>query len=575
MALREVIARFGFEFDQAGLKRAQSGIAGVVGSLGTLGVALGAGVIVRGLANFVSDIVKAGDELGDTAAKLGVSAEALQRWRTAVDFAGGSADSLNQALFTVQKSAFEAAKGTGDAADTFKALGVSVKDQSGNLKDTETLLRESAHALAAVENGTERTALASKIFGKAAKELTPLLAEGEAGLQKYLEAIDEAGGGLSSELIANADEADKAFKRFDLALLSVKSTIAVAILPAISQMATWLGRGISEISKFAKSTGAIKSLLVALGLVLGKLAIAKFGASLLSLARAAVVPLLKFALLFLVIDDLIALFEGRGSVIGTFIDKIFGAGSAAAVVNGIKAIGAAISGLLQTGDFAAFDKALEDIFGPIGSDIVGDVVFTFSMIGEEIDAALDGIGQAWDEFWSGLGDSIVSSAIGITNDVIQLASGIVDGLVNGIKDGSTAVIDALGSVVTGAIDAAKKKLGIGSPSKVAARQVGGPFIEGIGVGALDAARNVARMTANAARIATSTSAPTSISAPVRGGTGAAMGGVVFKSDIALSVSGGSASDPQISKLRQGVRDELRDNRRATLDALHQVIEAPA
>ncbi len=70
--------------------------------------------------------------------------------------------------------------------------------------------------------------------------------------------------------------------------------------------------------------------------------------------------------------------------------------------------------------------------------------------------------------------------------------------------------------------------------------------------------------------------------PTRTGGGAsalagltARGGVVFKSDIALTVNGGSASDPQIQKLRQGVRSELRDNRRATMEALIQTVEVPA
>jgi len=67
-----------------------------------------------------------------------------------------------------------------------------------------------------------------------------------------------------------------------------------------------------------------------------------------------------------------------------------------------------------------------------------------------------------------------------------------------------------------------------------------------------------------------------VSAPARGGTGGARGagGPIFQSTINLTVNGGTATDPQIQKLRQGVRSELRDNRRATLDALTQSVEVP-
>ena len=95
------------------------------------------------------------------------------------------------------------------------------------------------------------------------------------------------------------------------------------------------------------------------------------------------------------------------------------------------------------------------------------------------------------------------------------------------------------------------------------------------MGAIGAAGAAGRITGDAIAAASGLGSKT-LSAPARGGGGGGIaGGVVFKSDINLTVSGGSPGDPQIAKLRQGVRSELRDNRRATLDALHQLVEAPA
>lgn len=54
----------------------------------------------------------------------------------------------------------------------------------------------------------------------------------------------------------------------------------------------------------------------------------------------------------------------------------------------------------------------------------------------------------------------------LTGKAIELGSEFVDGLVNGIKSGATAVVDAVKGLASGAVDAFKGALGIHSPSKV-------------------------------------------------------------------------------------------------------------
>jgi len=582
MALREIIARFGFQVDSSGLTKAKSGIAGVVSQARVFGAAIAGSVVVRGIANFVDEITTAGDALGKTATQLGLSGKELQAWQTAAGFAGVEATNLNQGFRILGKNALLAQQGSKQAADAFDTLGVSIEDASGNLKPANQLAREAGIALGGLEDRTKAVGLAQQVFGRAGAALLPLFKDGAEGLDAALRKLEEFGGGLSDTLIPLAEESRDRFFEFEIATTSLKSQLAVALLPVLNQVVLGLSKVIAWISKATANTEVFKSLMIALGLAIGKIAIAKFGGSLLKLARAAALPLLKFALLFLLVDDLIALFEGRGSVIGELIDKIFGKGTAKAIVDGIEGIGKAVADVIKTGDFEAFDKALEDIFGPIGSDIVGDIVFTFEMIGEVIDAALDGIALKLDGFLQSIADWINSVSQSIADGVkafgeaaAELGQAIIDGIVDAIKEGAEAVADALGAVAKGAVKAAKKLVGASSPSKLSAKLVGAPLAEGVAMGAKDAARAAARMSANALSAASGLEAPRAISAPARGGTGAGIaGGVVFKSEIALTVHGGSASDPQIQKLRQGMRTELHDNRRAMLDALTQLVEVP-
>jgi hypothetical protein len=581
MALREIIARFGFQVDPKGLNKAKAGIAGVVGQARALGAAFAGSLVVNKIKDFVSEITIAGDALGKTATQLGLSGKELQAWQTAAGFAGVETASLNQGFRILGKNALLAQQGSKQAAEAFEELGVSIEGANGNLKPANQLAREAGLALGKMEDRTKAVGLAQQVFGRAGAALLPLFKDGAEGLDKALAKLEEFGGGLSDTLIPLAEASRDRFFEFEIATTSLKSQLAVALLPALNQLTLGISKVIAWVSKATENTEIFKAMLISLGLVLGKLAIAKFGGSLLALGKAALVPLIKFALLFLVVDDLIALFSGKGSVIGTFIDKIFGKGTAKAIVDGIKGVGKAVSDVVKTGDFEAFDKALDEIFGPIGHDIVADIVFTFDMIGEALSDFVSETGEGFslvledlDNFLLEAMDSLLDGIEGFAEAALDLGAAVIDGIVDGITDGATAVADALSGVVGDAFSGVKKWLKSKSPSKRAADEIGKPIVEGVPMGALDAARGAARLTANALATASGLSATKAVSAPVRGGAAPATGGIVFKSDINITVNGGSVSDPAIQKLRQGVRSELHDNRRATLDALTQVVEVP-
>jgi len=576
MALREILARFGFQIDNRGLKKAETGIAGVIGQMQTFGALIAGSQVVRGISNFVDEITQAGDSLGKTSIQLGLSGKELQAWRAAAGFAGVESSNLDQSFRVLGKNALLAQQGSKQASEAFQTLGVDIEDASGKLKPANQLAREAGVALGSLEDRTKAVGLAQQIFGRTGAKLLPLFKDGAEGLDAALAALDRFGGGLSDDLIPLAEASRDRFFEFEIATTSLKSQLAVALLPLLNQVTLGLSKLIAWVSKATAGTSLFKSIMIALGGAIGKLFIAKFGAQLLSLAKAAALPLLKFALLVLVIDDLIALFEGRGSVIGTFIDKIFGPGSAAAVVQAVKDIGKAVSDFVSTGDLNQLDNDLDAIFGPPGQALVEGAIETFDAIALAIGEFIVEGYRSVKDWISDTGSAISGGAKDFLQGAKDLASGIVDGIVEGIKNGANAVLDALGGVVDGAIDAVKKKLKIKSPSGVTEDEIGDPFVMGIPAGAMKSARKAARMTAAAVEVATATARPSEASAPVAAASRGAIGKatqILFQTDVKLEVSGGSPSDPQISKLRQGLRSDLRENRRATLNALTQRVEA--
>jgi len=578
MALREIIARFGFDLDQTGLKKAEKGINRVVSKLRKLGVDLSAGAVARGIKNFVVGMVDAGDALGKTSTQLGLTSDQLQSWQAAAGFAGVEGQKFAQSMRTLQKNTLLAEQGSKQASDAFKKLGVDIKDSNGQLKTGDQLMREVGVALNNTENSTERVALAQQLMGRSGAALLPLFKDGEKGLNKALAALERFGGGLSKGMVKAAEDAQDRFAELNIATTSFKSQIAVAILPAISQLTLALAKLLAWLSKTVAGTEAIKSAVIAFALVLGKLAIAKFGASLIALGKAAAIPLLKFVLLALVIDDLIALFTGRASVIGTFIDKIFGKGTASALVASVKKLGSAFRNLLASGDLQAFDKALEDIFGPPGAAIFSALAKLSSTIKSDFKSIFaqqakdfKNFRANWDADIAAFKKSFGEIAKGFSSLVtkaVEFGEDLVAGMVEGIKAAPGAVYDALKGVVDSAINKIKSKFKIGSPSRVFADEIGAPLIQGIALGAEMAKGPAQKSTQNVV---------SAVATPRGGlaGGGIAPGGVVFKSNISIQVSGSAPNEQGVAQLRQGVRAELQDNRRATLEALQQLVEVPA
>lgn len=79
-------------------------------------------------------------------------------------------------------------------------------------------------------------------------------------------------------------------------------------------------------------------------------------------------------------------------------------------------------------------------------------------------------------------NALVAVVRAVPSKMVSLGRQIVQGIANGIRNAASAVVNALGNVVSNAINAAKRKLGIASPSKVFRDAVGQWIPKGIAVG---------------------------------------------------------------------------------------------
>ncbi len=156
-----------------------------------------AGAALGGLAvmvfNGFSNAAKAIKETAGAAKQLGVGVENFSR----LDFAAKSADlttkDLVETMQALQRQQMAAAKPGTEMNKLFNQLGIEAVNAQGKLRDTETVLREVADLFQRMPEGTNKSALALKLFGTENQNVVKLLNEGSQGLDEMAKKSDELG----------------------------------------------------------------------------------------------------------------------------------------------------------------------------------------------------------------------------------------------------------------------------------------------------------------------------------------------------------------------------------------------
>lgn len=226
------------------LERSFSGLSASVTGLATSFAGL---VGVGALGAFSKDLISLGDRLQKVSIQTGIAVEELEILQFAASQAGVGTDQLNAAVQKFSINVGKAEDGTKLQADAFEALGISIKDASGNLKGQSTLFVEVADAIAGVEEPAVKARLASDLFGRTGVELLALLNLGAIGISNYGETLREAGGIIGK----TASDDFSAFNdQLDLLNRSLRGKFVptlIAVIPAL----TALAENLDVIAKFA------------------------------------------------------------------------------------------------------------------------------------------------------------------------------------------------------------------------------------------------------------------------------------------------------------------------------------
>lgn len=225
-------------------------------------VASEAGVLLAGaaaaagtaLVALTKNAIDSADELNKLSQKTGITTESLSALTYAAELSDVTTQDFASSMAKLAKSMNEATSGTGDQAEAFKALGISLKDSQGNLRGTDEVLIDIAERFSGYADGVEKVALAQAIFGKSGAALIPLLNQGAEGFAKAREEAQQFGIIVSGSTAAAAEEFNDTLTKVGASIRGVGLRIAEAALPTLQALA-------DELLNTSRNTGAAETAL--------------------------------------------------------------------------------------------------------------------------------------------------------------------------------------------------------------------------------------------------------------------------------------------------------------------------
>lgn len=221
---------------QRSVKDFASEAQGVAQSVGAPFAAV-AGAVGFSLQSAVTGFAQAGDGLDKMSARLGISAVKLQEWSFAATHAGAAPEDLEDALKDLSEKIAEVAGGdTGDAAQLFSALGISVKDASGKIRPASDIFEELADAIQRNEDPALRTKMAMVLMGDSGRKLIPMLSGGAQGLDDMAKQARDFGLVMNEDAVAAAAQMTDHIDDMKASVTAVGHEIGYRLSPIVISM---------------------------------------------------------------------------------------------------------------------------------------------------------------------------------------------------------------------------------------------------------------------------------------------------------------------------------------------------
>jgi len=419
---------------ERGLKKAGDKVGAMGKRVAVAGAAVaGAGAaVLTPLLAATSSFAKMGDDLDKTSLRIGVNVTSLSELAFAAEQSGASLQDIEKGFAGLSRAMFDASRGSAEAVDSLTALGLSVEEMDG--LSPEEQFNKVADALSKMDDASRAGAVAQKLFGRAGRQLLPMLQQGEAGINALRKEANELGRSMSGDDAAAAAEYTDAMNRVSSVWKGLKQQVGAALAPALAEVATNFAQIAVGVVEFVRENrGIIQGVAAAAAAVVGLgTAISVLGVSIIGIGMA---------------------ITALGTIVGLVLSPagiLIGGMAAAAVAAAhyFGFIGKATDWL--AGAFETLSRVFSQNFGTILDELkAGNIEGAMEVAAEAIELVWLDLGEGmldwWDEVVSGLASRIKDFVTGA-----QEAFGFLGGLMEKFDQTYGSIYNKIyESVVTG------------------------------------------------------------------------------------------------------------------------------
>lgn len=357
MILRELFVKLGLDVDSASFAEGAAAVEIVKAGLGKL-VEFGKDVIEH-----INGVSEYGTKIKEMSQITGIATDQLQRLGKAAASEGVDIDSFGHSMVILSRTMAAAKAGGEEQQKVFSGIGVKIKQTNGHLRSAGDVFQDLQDHFRMMPDGAEKTALALKLMGRSGAEMIPVLNMSSEEMEKFKKAsvMDEKSLAASKEIVQIQRQLTAVTKGLwkdaigpllpairDLMQRFLEWRKANAEIMKI-KLKEYIGYVIKAVQFLGDTFDFLKRNAAAVKVILAGLAVtflimqsAGIAAAVATAAAwlVAALPFIAIAVailgVLLVYDDLMTFIEGGESVIGPWLDSIFGEGYTMEAITSLK-----------------------------------------------------------------------------------------------------------------------------------------------------------------------------------------------------------------------------------------------
>jgi hypothetical protein len=186
--------------------------------------------MTRRLIDGTKEFVDYGSAINNAADKTGLTTDAIQKWKFIAEQSNTTLESVTTAVATMTR-------GLVTNADTYKALGIELKNTDGSMRSTSEIFDSTIGVLAATADETQRDQLAFQLLGRSAQSLIPILNSGTSGIAALSREANNLGLILDEKAVKNADRLGNSTKALESSMASARRVLVSDMAPALISIA--------------------------------------------------------------------------------------------------------------------------------------------------------------------------------------------------------------------------------------------------------------------------------------------------------------------------------------------------